>query len=69
MTIKLMVNTSQRLFDAYWYGYGTVEQVPFANSDVIQFTIDYGDDEYHAAYQDGRFASGLIFSTIIKEDV
>ena len=59
MSIKLLVHTDEKTFNSYYYGYGTIECM--SPDEVI---INYGKDRYHAEYQEGRFASGLIFARL-----
>lgn len=61
MGIRLTVLTKDKeVFDAYYYGYGTVIEQDLIMPGEWQTVIDYGDDHYHAEYQQGRFHSGLI---------
>lgn len=68
MSNKLIVYTNPKTFDSYWYGYGKIEGIHFDDeTGVYRIEVDYGEDDYHARFQEGRFASGLIFAEIIKE--
>lgn len=61
MRIHLTVFTKDRtMFDSYYYGYGTVIDQEHIMPGEFRTVIDYGDDRYHAEYQQGRFHSGLI---------
>lgn len=56
----LTVTCGPDTFWAYWYGAGELVGREVQPNGNTRFTVDYGDDEYRANYQAGRFASGLI---------
>lgn len=67
--ILTVVVPSKSLFDSYYYGYGEVKSVdtlnnPLRPKESVTVVVDYGDDEYRANYQAGRFASGLYFAKV-----
>lgn len=64
--LTVMVPTKE-VFDAYWYGYGEVVSVDESEDGKVTVVVDYGDDQYHADYQEGRFASGLYFAKVTEE--
>lgn len=65
MSIKLVVYTDLKTFDNYWYGYGSIEDSRFDETiGKYCIKINYQEDEFHARYQQGRFASGLIFAKL-----
>lgn len=74
MSYQLEVYTpNKEIFDAYYYGWGKLISQEAINRDgrtVFCSTVDYGDDEYRAGYQAGRFWSGLYQAEVKKmEDV
>lgn len=61
MSIKLTVFTNDKeTFESYYYGHGTVIDQEHIMPGEFRTVIDYGDDRYHAEYQQGRCHSGLI---------
>jgi len=67
--MKLVVTTpSTQIFEAYYYGYGEVVEQYELDSPGVYYgwrtVVDYGDDDYHAKYQQGRFQSGLYHAEI-----
>lgn len=67
--ILTVVVPSKSLFDSYYYGYGEVKSVealdnPLRPKESVTVVVDYGDDQYHADYQAGRFWSGLYFAKV-----
>lgn len=66
MSVKLIVRTPDiETFNSYWYGHGEIiGQAYLEDQARWETTVDYGDDEYRAQYQAGRFASGLYFAKV-----
>lgn len=67
-------NIEPKIFEAYWYGYGTVitqteGTVPARNGGpTYTYVLDYEGDKFRADYQAGRFASGLYFAEVTAVD-
>ena len=63
--ILTVYTPNQQVFETYWYGYGTVvSQGPVNEGRGWRTVVNYGDDSYHAKYQQGRFQSGLYYADL-----
>lgn len=65
MRYLLRITVEPRIFEAYWYGYGTlVSHLRTGDINQYRYTVDYGGDRGRAQVQCDRFASGLYFGTV-----
>lgn len=56
----MTVTCTPRDFDAYWYGHGQAISLGTGPDGRVIYEVNYGEDEYRAEYQAGRFWSGLM---------
>lgn len=64
MAYRMTVMTpNEAVFNAYWYGNGRIIMQGSLDGQLVT-VVDYGDDDFRAEYQAGRFASGLYFAKV-----